>query len=44
MFQRYCLPLSCLATLLATAPAGAQTYDVRASTVNYHIFLGSGSI
>ncbi len=35
MFQRYCLLLSCLATLLATAPAGAQTYDVRAGTVNY---------
>ena len=35
MFQRYCLLLSCLATLLATAPVGAQTYDVRTSTVNY---------
>ncbi len=35
MFQRYCLLLSCLATLLAAAPATAQYYDVRTSTVNY---------
>ena len=35
MFQRYCLLLSCLAALLAAAPAAAQSYEVRAGTVNY---------
>ena len=35
MFQRYCLLLSCLLVLLVAAPATAQSYEVRTSTVNY---------
>ncbi len=35
MFQRCCLLLSCLGALLAAAPARAQLYEVRSSTVNY---------
>ncbi len=35
MFQRYYLLVSCLAALLATAPAAAQSYDVRTGSVNY---------